>query len=762
MRRLIPVAACRRDSSSAAPSSRSSSAAASRRAPPRRARAPPVSGRAGRAAAADAAAWRRRSKPNGECPPGTTESRPGSCRAPEFPAAEHRRLPAAARRSSRPSTWCRRRSSRPSTSTATRRRTRRRREPRRPHQGAGLDQRAALVIIAPTTCPAQRSSRRSTSSATARTRIASAMFDRHSTSNGVGPGWAEKAVAQLEADVKAGAVGVGEDRQGLRPDDAEGGRHRASRSTTPSSIRSGRPCARLNIPVFIHTAEPQEFFQPLDMHNERWLELSLFADRRNYGPGKSDVRAADDRARQPVHGDIRRRRSSRRTSAGTPTTSARAGEACSTRMPNVVLEVGAVLYDFGRQPRAAREFFVKYQDRILFGKDAVRAERVPVLLARVRDERRVLRLLPRLSRVLEALRHGLAGRGAEEALLPERAADDAGSAADRLAHDSAHQHRAWPRYVVTGGAGFIGSHLVEELLRRGESVRIADNFSTGRRENLPADGQVRAGRRRRRRSGRRAHAPSPAASSSSTRRRFRRCRGRSPDPVTLASRERRRRRSRCSSPRATPGSSGVVFAGSSSVYGDTRGAAQARGHAAEPALAVRAAEAHRRAVLPDVHAALRARDGDDAVLQRVRAAPAAGVAVLGRDLALHRGARQRQGAARSTATASRRATSRTSRDVVHRRAARVRGAERGRRSHQRRRRRPDLAARTRAHAADHPQELGRADVRPDREGDVRDSQADILKARKLLGFEPVVPFDEGLRRTVAWYQSTAATSASRG
>ena len=39
-------------------------------------------------------------------------------------------------------------------------------------------------------------------------------------------------------------------------------------------------------------------------------------------------------------------------------------------MPNVSAELGAVLYDIGRQPRAAHDFFVKYQDRILFGKDA--------------------------------------------------------------------------------------------------------------------------------------------------------------------------------------------------------------------------------------------------------------------------------------------------------------------------------------------------------------------------------------------------------
>ena len=45
--------------------------------------------------------------------------------------------------------------------------------------------------------------------------------------------------------------------------------------------------------------------------------------------------------------------------------------------PNVVTEVGAILYDLGRQPRAAHDFFVKYQDRILFGKDSFQPDEYP-------------------------------------------------------------------------------------------------------------------------------------------------------------------------------------------------------------------------------------------------------------------------------------------------------------------------------------------------------------------------------------------------
>ena len=47
------------------------------------------------------------------------------------------------------------------------------------------------------------------------------------------------------------------------------------------------------------------------------------------------------------------------------------------RMPNVFTEVGAILAELGRQPLAAHDFFVKYQDRIMFGKDSFAPEEYP-------------------------------------------------------------------------------------------------------------------------------------------------------------------------------------------------------------------------------------------------------------------------------------------------------------------------------------------------------------------------------------------------
>ncbi len=50
---------------------------------------------------------------------------------------------------------------------------------------------------------------------------------------------------------------------------------------------------------------------------------------------------------------------------------------------------------------------------------------------------------------------------------------------------------------------------------------------------------------------------------------------------------------------------------------------------------------------------------------------------------------------------------------------------------------------------------------PERPGDIKHSRADIAKARALLGYEPAVSFDEGLRRTVAWYRRALASSGQR-
>jgi predicted TIM-barrel fold metal-dependent hydrolase len=190
----------------------------------------------------------------------------------------------------------------------------------------------------------------------------------------VGPGWAEKAVRQLEDDVKAGAVGVGEISKalGLRIRKRDGTRLRID---DPELDPIWDACARLKLPVFIHTADPQEFFEPIDYHNERWLELSLFSDRR-YPAGEF-----------PRFEELMTERDNmfKRHPNTTFVAAHMAWYANDLQrlsklldaMPNVYTEVGAVLYDIGRQPRGAHDFFVKYQDRILFGKDAFQPAEYP-------------------------------------------------------------------------------------------------------------------------------------------------------------------------------------------------------------------------------------------------------------------------------------------------------------------------------------------------------------------------------------------------
>ncbi len=190
----------------------------------------------------------------------------------------------------------------------------------------------------------------------------------------VGPGWAAKAVAQLEADVKAGAVGVGEIPKslGLTVRKPDGSRLHID---DPELDPIWDACARLKLPVFIHTADPQEFFKPIDMSNERWLELSLFPDRR-YPQDKFpsfETLLAERNAlfkRHPKTTFVT-------AHLGWQAHDLNALSQLLTDLPNVYTEVGAVLYDIGRQPRAAHDFFVRFQDRILFGKDSFQPEEYP-------------------------------------------------------------------------------------------------------------------------------------------------------------------------------------------------------------------------------------------------------------------------------------------------------------------------------------------------------------------------------------------------
>jgi predicted TIM-barrel fold metal-dependent hydrolase len=190
----------------------------------------------------------------------------------------------------------------------------------------------------------------------------------------VGPGWGMRAAQQLESDVKAGAVGIGEINKGFglsvrKPDGSR------LKMDDPELDAVWIAAGRLGVPVFIHTADPQEFFQPINYSNERWLELALYPDRRFPSPQYptfEELMAERDRLfkRHPKTTFIAAHMGWHANNL------ARLGKMFD-EMPNVYGETGAVLYDLGRQPRFAHDFFVKYQDRILFGKDSYQPDEFP-------------------------------------------------------------------------------------------------------------------------------------------------------------------------------------------------------------------------------------------------------------------------------------------------------------------------------------------------------------------------------------------------
>jgi predicted TIM-barrel fold metal-dependent hydrolase len=193
--------------------------------------------------------------------------------------------------------------------------------------------------------------------------------------DGVGSaGWVERTVSALESAAAAGAIGIGEVGKGfgMSVEKPNGTRLRID---DPLLDPVWEAAARLDLPVFIHTADPAEFFQPLDYHNERWLELALFP-RRRY---PSEEYPSFEQLIQERDNLFRRHPETTFVTAhlGWQANDLGALGRLLEEAPNVYTEIGAVLYDIGRQPRAAREFFIRYQDRILFGKDSFQPEEYP-------------------------------------------------------------------------------------------------------------------------------------------------------------------------------------------------------------------------------------------------------------------------------------------------------------------------------------------------------------------------------------------------
>jgi predicted TIM-barrel fold metal-dependent hydrolase len=185
--------------------------------------------------------------------------------------------------------------------------------------------------------------------------------------SGVGQdGWTDKAVKQLEDDVKNGANGLKIFKSlGFSVKDNTGKR------VTVDDVRLDpiwRKCGELKIPVLIHTADPKSFWDPMDERNERWLELKTHAGRK-----RSDTDPAPfETLIQEQHNIFKKHPNTTFIAAHFgwyPNDLARLGKLLDERK-NVVVEFGAVIAELGRQPKAAKAFFTKYQDRILFGKDS--------------------------------------------------------------------------------------------------------------------------------------------------------------------------------------------------------------------------------------------------------------------------------------------------------------------------------------------------------------------------------------------------------
>ena len=186
-------------------------------------------------------------------------------------------------------------------------------------------------------------------------------------------GWIEKTVNQLELDVKNGARGL-KVYKGLGLSDKDiHGKRVAINDTRLNPIWA--KCGELGIPVLIHAADPKSFWDDFNGDNERWLELKTHPRRK---------RSATNPA--PWEQIIAEQHSMFKNNPKTTFINAHMGwyannlgklGALLDEIPNMNVGIAAIIAELGRQPRFAKKFFIKYQDRILFGKDSWKPNEFP-------------------------------------------------------------------------------------------------------------------------------------------------------------------------------------------------------------------------------------------------------------------------------------------------------------------------------------------------------------------------------------------------
>lgn len=127
-------------------------------------------------------------------------------------------------------------------------------------------------------------------------------------------------------------------------------------------------CGQLNLPVAIHISDPIAFFTPTDRFNERYEELNNHPDWSFYGgdfPSNDELIVARNRVF-----DRHSKTQFVVLHVGNFAEDLQNVSENLDRYPNMFVDLAARIGELGRQPRTARKFFDKYQDRILFGTDA--------------------------------------------------------------------------------------------------------------------------------------------------------------------------------------------------------------------------------------------------------------------------------------------------------------------------------------------------------------------------------------------------------